>query len=1025
MIKILLVEDDPTSAEFTEVLLSGSEDDFDVETVETLADAKASLSKKEFDLILLDLNLPDSKGTETIEKVYEKSPSTPIVLLTSIADEKLGVKAIHAGANDYLVKDNTYAKLLIRSIRYAIERKKSEKIRHKLDEASKLYQTMFENTAEGIIIIDDKGIVDSFNPHAEEIFGYQAADVIGKDVAILMDEDFRTQHQKYTQNSKLTAPRIISQTRDLEGRRKDGSFFPLELNVSPMTSGDKIKFVGIIRDITERKKTEDAVLLNEKRFMDFANSAADRFWEIDEEFRFTYVSELANSSTRPLATDMLGKKRWEIEGIDPKEKIWHQLKADMTARKIIRDFQYRRETPNNGEVWINMNAVPYTDEKGTFRGYRGTNSDITERKKAQDTLEQSENRFRDFTLSAADRFWETDTKFRYTYMSPPMGRLTLSTDELTGKTPWEIQGAVSERWDDVKKVFAKEKPIKDFHYIWLDKDNLPRHLRMTALPFFDKNGKFLGYRGTSTDETSVVNAKVIATSAEQRIIDVVDGISDSISLYDAKDCLVIANQAMLTMFPEIIDILVPGTPSGDVIKAIGNNYIHQDEIEKDPEWANSTISRHSKYVEKEIQHFKDDSWCELHRYRTHDGGMLTIRTNVTERINADQELNRAKETADRANKAKSEFLASMSHELRTPMNAILGFAQLLENNPTEPLSEKQLDHTNQILKGGAHLLDLIDQVLELSKIEAGKINLSIENVAPLENIEECLAMVASQAADKDITLELLPPDFEPAFLRSDHSRLNQILLNLLSNAIKYNREGGRVTIALSLVENDYLRISITDTGFGIPEKSLSGIFEPFDRLGRETGEIEGTGIGLTITRQIVELLEGKIDLESEVDIGSTFWVELPLSNEQTASESLQETTVEVQTVSKEAGTSSGVILYIEDNPANLRLMEAIINRLPNLTMKSTHTAELGLEMARDIKPDIILMDINLPGMDGIAALKKLRAHEQTKNIPVIAISAAAMPKEIKRGQDAGFEKYITKPIKVPEVLQAIDENIKK
>jgi PAS domain S-box-containing protein len=401
---------------------------------------------------------------------------------------------------------------------------------------------------------------------------------------------------------------------------------------------------------------------------------------------------------------------------------------------------------------------------------------------------------------------------------------------------------------------------------------------------------------------------------------------------------------------------------------------------------------------------------------------VAIRTDITERIQAEESAILSQKQAERANLAKSQFLSSMSHELRTPMNAILGFGQLLENNPTEPLSPKQLEHTQHILKGGDHLLELIDQVLELSKIESGNIVFSIENVEPEEIINESLKMVQTQAEDKGITLTFSAPDIELPMLWTDRGRFRQILLNLLSNAVKYNRVGGSVIVASEYLDKEYLRISVTDTGLGISEHQQAGLFEPFNRLGREAGDVEGTGIGLTITKQITELIGGNIGFESEEGIGSTFWVEIPISEEKPVDIDGTAIAVSASGVAK-GGDFAGIILYIEDNPANLQLMEAIIERLPDLTMQSAASAELGIIMARDILPDLILMDINLPGIDGIAALEKLRNDAQTKNIPVIAISAAAMPNEIERGRAAGFEEYITKPIKVPEVLRVISEHI--
>jgi signal transduction histidine kinase/CheY-like chemotaxis protein len=379
--------------------------------------------------------------------------------------------------------------------------------------------------------------------------------------------------------------------------------------------------------------------------------------------------------------------------------------------------------------------------------------------------------------------------------------------------------------------------------------------------------------------------------------------------------------------------------------------------------------------------------------------------------------------AEIANRAKSDFLSSMSHELRTPMNAILGFGQLLEHNPKEPLSEKQREHTHHILKGGQHLLDLIDQVLELSKIEAGKVSLSVEKVRPTDVIKECLTMVSERAGENEIAFIDQTNKSVLPILRTDKNRFRQVLLNLLSNAVKYNRPGGSVTITSELVSDGFQRISVSDTGRGIPQNKRIGLFEPFNRLGLEAGEIEGTGIGLTITRELIELLGGILGYSSEENVGSTFWIELPLSEDQSSLKQEDVEKTDTAEIIKVGDNQSRTVLYIEDNPANMMLMKEIVGRLSNLTMLTALDAETGLDVAKNQLPDLILMDINLPGMDGVEALKKLRLVDKTKNIPVIALSAAAMPHEIQRGKEAGFEEYITKPINVAEILAAFKTHI--
>ena len=400
------------------------------------------------------------------------------------------------------------------------------------------------------------------------------------------------------------------------------------------------------------------------------------------------------------------------------------------------------------------------------------------------------------------------------------------------------------------------------------------------------------------------------------------------------------------------------------------------------------------------------------------GSTFNIMADVIDETN--NNLSKAVKAANAASRAKSEFLSSMSHELRTPMNSILGFSQLLASDTRTALTDIQERAIGNIHKSGQHLMELINQVLELNKIEAGKIALSLETVSVREVIGDCLASVRMRAEEAGVTLadHLAEQDLPP--LRADATRLRQVLLNLLSNAIKYNTEGGEVAVACQPVESGMLRIMVSDTGLGIPADQQNKLFLPFERLGREAGEIEGSGVGLTITKQIIELMGGHIGFESEEGKGSTFWVDVPVSGKKAISKRQRALSKKAKTAAPDTGAAPPrSFLYIEDNPSNLELMEMIIDMVPNATLIAARTAELGLDLAVEKRPDLILMDINLPGMNGMEALKKLKASTATKDIPVVAISAAAMPKDIEAALEAGFKHYLTKPLNVDETKDVI------
>ncbi|MFK5914189.1 MAG: ATP-binding protein [Woeseiaceae bacterium] len=397
--------------------------------------------------------------------------------------------------------------------------------------------------------------------------------------------------------------------------------------------------------------------------------------------------------------------------------------------------------------------------------------------------------------------------------------------------------------------------------------------------------------------------------------------------------------------------------------------------------------------------------------------MIGIHSDITERKLMEQVLIDTRDEANRANRAKSEFLSSMSHELRTPMNAILGFGQLLELD--DNLSDENKESVHEIIKAGDHLLKLIEQVLDLSKVESGHIDLSLEPVEVCPFINDCINLVRTLALKRAI--QISHSGLKGIAVRADRTRLMQVLLNFLSNAIKYNREGGTVKIEAQTEGTDRLRILVTDTGKGIPACRLAELFQPFNRLDEETGGIEGTGIGLTITRHIIEFMGGSIGVKSEVGVGSTFWLELPVESMPELPLEQNEAISNSSTTSAETDTVQHTVLYIEDNPSNIKLVARLLGQLKHIHLLTAHTPELGIELAMTRQPELILLDINMPGMDGYKVLEILKAEASLNDIPVIALTAKTMTSDIKRGAAVGFHDYLTKPINVVNFFEVIEK----
>ena len=400
-------------------------------------------------------------------------------------------------------------------------------------------------------------------------------------------------------------------------------------------------------------------------------------------------------------------------------------------------------------------------------------------------------------------------------------------------------------------------------------------------------------------------------------------------------------------------------------------------------------------------------------------GYLLIGTDNSARKQIERTLKEAISAAEKANLAKSDFLSSMSHELRTPLSAILGFAQLMETGSPPP-TPTQKRSIAQILQAGWYLLDLINEILDLAMIESGKLSLSLEPIALSEVLRECETMIESQAQKRSVTVTFEQIEFA-CFVKADRTRVKQVLINLLSNAIKYNRIGGVVAVSCIKKAPHRIVVSVEDSGEGLTAEKISQLFQPFNRLGQETATEQGTGIGLVMTKRLVELMGGVLTVESIVGQGSIFSIEMTLTAERPPLIGSFHDIGEAVAVDVVNDVDVRTVLYVEDNPANLMLVEDMIARRGDILLLSAKDGMSGIAIARSAKPDVILMDLNLPGISGVEAMKILAGDATTKHIPVIALSANAMQRDIEKMLEAGFYRYLVKPIKFTEFINTLDE----
>jgi PAS domain S-box-containing protein len=391
--------------------------------------------------------------------------------------------------------------------------------------------------------------------------------------------------------------------------------------------------------------------------------------------------------------------------------------------------------------------------------------------------------------------------------------------------------------------------------------------------------------------------------------------------------------------------------------------------------------------------------------------LLGISEDITERKAAEDAVRQARTEAEQANLAKTEFLSRMSHELRTPLNAILGFSQLLD---MDELTDEQRESVGYISQAGRHLLALINEVLDISRIEAGQLSISSEPVNLDDILDEVLALIRQPANDRQVTVTATAAA-RGTTVQADRQRLKQVILNLLSNAVKYNRDGGTIAVDCVAVGPARVRLSVADTGYGIAAENLARVFRPFDRIGAESGGVEGTGIGLALSKGLVVAMGGTIGLESTVDAGSTFWVELPTAE---APDAVVDAPGQVE--SPAAATPGRLILQVEDNASNLRLVERIVARQPGVELITAMEGGVGIQLAHERRPDVILLDLHLPDMPGADVLRRLQTHPDTRAIPVVVLSADATERQITRLTEAGAFGYLTKPLDVAELLRIVD-----
>ena len=858
------------------------------------------------------------------------------------------------------------------------------------------------------------------------------------------------------------ASRGIEDIYELTYIRKDGSSFPAIVSVTALRDAFDaiIGYLLIGTDNTARKQAEEALLkagalqsaiFNSANFSSIATDANGviQIFNVGAERMLGYTAAEVMNKIKPSdisdPQEVIARaKALSVELGTPITPGFEALvfKASRGIEDIY-ELTYIRKDGSRFPAIVSVTAL--RDDQDAIIGYLLIGTDNTARKQAEEALLKAGALQSAIFNSANFSSIATDAKGVIQIFNVGAERMLgyAAADVMNKITPADIsdpqeviaraKALSAELGTKIAPgfealVFKASRGIEDIYeltYIRKDGSRFPAVVSVTALR--DAQDAIIGYLLIGTDNTARKQIEAEQKQLAQRLRDqqfytrsLFESNVDAIMTTDPSGIITDVNKQMETL---------TGCTRDELIGAPFKNHF------TDPECAETSIKlvlSEKKVTDYELTARARDGKETVVSYNAttfYDRdrrlqGVFAAARDVTERKRLDQvlqekniELESAKSVAEKANLAKSDFLSSMSHELRSPLNAILGFAQLMESD-SPPATAAQKESIAQILQAGWHLLKLINEILDLAKVESRQVPMSEEPVSLGEVMLECQAMIEPQAQQRDIKMTF--PHFETAsFVRADRTRLKQILINLLSNAIKYNIKHGTVEVKCTDGTPDRIRVSIIDSGAGLFPEQLAQLFQPFNRLGQEASGEEGTGIGLVVAKRLVELMGGVIGVESTVGVGSVFWFELiSVAEPHVFIEGSGAAALTQQLVPREDRLHT--ILYVEDNPANLKLVEQIISRHPDLNLLTAVNGNIGIDIARASRPDVILMDINLPGINGFKVLKILRSDPTTAHIPVIAVSANAMPLDVERGLKAGFFRYITKPIKVNEFMEALD-----
>ncbi len=886
-----------------------------------------------------------------------------------------------------------------------------------LQRQHQLMEQLLGGTEEGFWFLDNEGRTTDVNPAMCRLLGRAREQLLGQSVfAFFSGEDLEIMRREI-------AARQAGQERsayEIGILRPDGTrrYCLNQATAVHDEQGRRQGSVGIWTDITARRESEEQLRLYER----VTNSITDLVSVVDDKRTYTMVNDAwlrASNATREQVLGRLPSTLLRREDNDQRVVALDEAMQLRQPRRLTGVVHFMNAPPRH----IETTYIPMSAGVENLPLVLMVSRDVTEREQARIALENSEEYLRQTLGATEDAIFATDAEgpdepVRFNNQRllelldlslAPGERLTPRMVMLGAARVFAEADAEVQRIHDIitqQQVHVSRVPLKDGRVLL--RRYAPAAVQGRTLRVWSFRDITAELRATEALERA---------EAEQRAL--LDAFPGFISRLDENLVYTYANAAYAAAL---------GRATGQVVgRGLAEVLGERRAAQLEPLCRRVLVGEVVGY-ETHVPHPGNGPGMDTQNTllpgrdpRTGGAAVLGFAIDISARKRAEQGLIAARDEAERANRAKSQFLSHMSHELRTPMNAILGFGQLLESDAQHPLAQRQQDWLREILRGARHLLDLINEVLDFGRIESGHLGLKPEPLLLADLVAESLALVRPLAQERQVRLMPSTGPLDQAWVMADRTRIKQILLNLLGNGIKYNRVGGQLQLACRL-EAAEVWLGVQDTGPGIAPEDQGRLFQPFERLGAARGDVEGTGIGLALSRRLLQAMGGSIGLDSEPGLGSTFWFRLPRSGEG-AVLSGQPTTAPRQ-AALAAVPELQTVLYIEDNPVNVALMEAMLGRLSGVRLVSASVPTEGLRLAQQLQPALVLMDISMPGMDGFEVLARLRAHEATRDLPVVAVSANALPSDIEAARVAGFKAYLTKPLSLDSLLATVRQSLR-